>query len=210
MTGYHVRAWGTASSPSSVLEDTWTRGVPAIGAAGRASSAGPWADVVVGRTVGSRLLVVLPRMGERPATAVVLDLVGVVDGTGAGGRAVRGRSAEGFPRVEGAPGTAPTVADLDGVGTPSRPRSRLLVAGEGAEIARRGSLVVQLVEVDLPSGETVNSTWGGVPLLLPAAEVLARVSALDDARVGSRVVAVLPGSGAVRARVLVLDVLAQV
>ena len=123
---------------------------------------------------------------------------------------MRGRSAKGFPRVEGEPGTAPTVADLEGVGTPSRPRSRLLVAGQGAEIARRGSLVVHLVEVDLPSGETVNSTWGGVPLLLPAAEVLARVSALDDARVGSRVVAVLPGSGAVRARVLVLDVLAQV
>lgn len=209
VTAYHEQSWAGGATASATLGSTWARGVPALAVAGRPSAVAPWGDVLAGRRVGARLLVVRPASSRGPASAVVLDLLRVVPRT-APGNAVPDRGTKGFPRVAGAPGAVPVVRGLAAVGTPSRPVSRLLVAGRGRPLQAGRTYVVQLVEIDLATRRTVNSTWRGTPLLLPAAGVLDRVRALRGAAVGSRAVAVLPAAGTTPARVLVLDVVAQV
>ncbi|WP_088320896.1 hypothetical protein [Kineosporia sp. R_H_3] len=218
VTGYHVQSWGSGGAPSATLDDTWARGLPRLGIAGP-TSADAWAKVVVGRRAGSRLLVVAPSAdgwapgaaGAKGPVAVVLDVVDVVEPGGAGaGTAVRGGAGGGYPTVVGAPGKAPTVTSVVAVGTSKKRRSRLLVEGTGDPVDAKRTLVVQLLEVDGETGRTVNSTWGGSPVLMPGRAVLKTVPALKAAGVGSRAVAVLPATSTTHARVLVLDVLDQV
>jgi hypothetical protein len=219
VTGVHVQSWGSGGAPSATLEDTWARGLPRLGAAGSASATNAWAGVVVGRRAGSRLLVVAPTadgwtagaQGAPGPVAVVLDVVDVVDPAGAGaGTAVPAGAAGGYPTVVGKPGKRPTVTSVVAVGTSKKARSRLLVTGSGDPVDGRRTLVVQLLEVDGETGRTVNSSWGGSPLLMPGKAVLRTVPALKEAGVGSRAVAVLPATSTTHARVLVLDVLDQV
>lgn len=210
---YQITTWGSSTAKPQVLDDAFARKSPVALVVGARQALDDWDAALVGQTVGSRVLLLLPGTGGTSATArakaVVVDILGVLpaDGTAAG-TAVDRRP--GLPEVVSGPDHRPRVGSVDGV-TGRTAASQLVLAGTGPAISRGRTLVLQVLQADATTGKTLSQTWGGVPMLQRADQLQALVPALVSARVGSRAVAVLPApGGAAHAQVLVLDVVGQV
>jgi hypothetical protein len=103
---------------------------------------------------------------------------------------------------------------VKGVKVGSQPVSALLIKGTGATIDPAKSLALEVIQTDVATGKQTQETWGSGLQVLPARQVISALSALENAKVGSRAVAVLPaeggGNGAqTPASIVVVDVIGQ-
>lgn len=184
-----------------------------------------WDRALVGRRVGSRLLLVLPpadgygKAGNPQAGITGSDtIVFVVDllatygrGAGADPRAVfLARSAHGVT-VTGRPGKVPTVSVARDAPLPRAVSVAVLDRGHGRKIVP-GLVVFQFVAVNLSSRKVATSTWKtGIPEDAPVGDP-AQPSALDvlaGVRVGSRVLLEIPKSSSNPPYALAIDIVAE-
>jgi FKBP-type peptidyl-prolyl cis-trans isomerase len=222
IANYKLQTWGSKSSKPAVVDDSFARGTPVAAIVGAGQVVKGWDGALIGQRVGSRVLltlpadrIVTPTNGQSGASQIAEPMVMVVDILGvmardaaATGKSVALEVAPGMPVVKSQPGKRPEVTSVEGIRPEGGP-SQLLVDGEGAAIVKGKTLILQTIQIDAVTRQTLNQTWGGTPMLSRADELLARVPALSGSRVGSRALAVLPAVGSGHAQVLVVDVISQ-
>jgi hypothetical protein len=113
------------------------------------------------------------------------------------------------------------ITSVAGVTAPTSPTSKLLVQGSGAKIDSSKTLVLQLVQTDIATGQQTQSSWGKQPQLISAQSVLSVAAALAGQSIGARAVVLLPATAAqpasptsaaqpaTPAQVLIIDVVGQ-
>jgi peptidylprolyl isomerase len=187
-----------------------------------------WDKTLVGQKVGSRVLLSIPPGDAYGATAnssnelsgkallFVVDLVDAISpNTAATGTPVA-TLPPGMPAVSSEPGKKPVITSVQGVKVGSEPVSALMIEGKGARIDPAKSLALEIVQTDAATGKQTQETWGGALQVTPAQQVISALSALKEAKVGSRAIAVLPGDGATGAAgaqnptsIVIVDVVGQ-
>jgi FKBP-type peptidyl-prolyl cis-trans isomerase len=236
VTNYVGEIWPTkAGSAPTVFDSSFARGAPAGFVLGTGAVIPGFDKTLVGKRMGTRMLLSIPptdgygSSGNSQAGISGTDtLVFVVDlladykpNASAPGVADSQALPTGWPKITGVPGQPPQITSVAGVKAPTSPTSKLLVKGTGAKIDSSKSLVLQLVETDIATGQQTQTTWGKQPELAPAQNVLSVITAISGQNVGSRAVALLPATPAqaatataaaqpaTPAQVLVLDVVGQ-
>jgi peptidylprolyl isomerase len=233
---YLGEIWPTRTgSPAKVFDSSFSRGAPTGFVIGTGAVIPGFDKTLVGRRLGSRMVLSVPPAdgygpsGNSQAGISGTDtLVFVVDlladfkpNASAPGTAVGGLPATGWPKITNPAGRAPTVTSVSGVKAPSAPTSKLVVKGRGAKIDTNKTLVLQLVQTDIPTGKQTQSSWGKQPQLVTAKNVLSVASALNGQSIGARAVVLLPATPAqpgsatapsqpaTPAQVLIIDVVGQ-
>lgn len=232
IANYVGETWG---AKPHVFDSSFSRGEPAGFVIGKGRVIPGWDKTLVGKRLGSRMLLTIPPAdgygagGNSQAGITGTDtLVFVVDlvadykpNASAPGVVASDVPATGWPKITNVPGKRPTITSVAGVKAPSSPESKLLVKGSGAKIDTSKTLVLQLVQTDVASGNQTHATWGSAPQLVPAANVLQVLDALKGQSVGARAVALLPATPAQAgtatsaaqpaspAEILVVDVVGQ-
>jgi peptidylprolyl isomerase len=228
--------WPTkAGSEPQVFDSSFNRGAAAGFVIGTGAVIPGFDKTLVGKRMGTRMLLSIPPAdgygpsGNSQAGISGTDtLVFVVDlltdykpNASAPGVAAGPLPATGWPKVTSPPGQEPKITSVAGVQAPTSPTSKLLVTGSGAKIDPTKTLVLQLVETDLATGQQSHSTWGQQPQLVAARAVLPLVSALAGQSIGARAVALVPATPAQPAtataaaqpaspaQVLIIDVVGQ-
>lgn len=211
---YAGQLWDTGEE----FDSSWSRGEPAAFTIGVQQVIAGWDEGLVGQTVGSRVLLVIPpdlgygdqESGAIPPESTLVFVVDIrdsysVDDT-VGGTPVTDLP-DGLPTVTGEPGEEPTV-DVEGVEPPAESTSVVVVEGSGDPIGDDANLVAHAVQVSLDTGEVLGSTWEESPLSVPVAGLPGLSEALEGQAAGTRVVTVLTeDDGQGQAVVLVLDIL---
>jgi peptidylprolyl isomerase len=189
-----------------------------------------WDKGLVGLTIGSRVLLVLPpvdgygktgntQAGITPTDtlAFVVDLVASYAKTVAGDlHAVPQKVASGLPVVDGALGVQPKLTVPKGLKAPTKLATVLLDKGHGAP-AKAGMVILQYVVVDWTTDKVVESTWTtGTPdgELIGASEDGSSVlNGLVGLPIGSRVLLDIPAStsssGTTPAAAIAIDIIAE-
>jgi peptidylprolyl isomerase len=216
LADYSGVLWDTGEE----FDSSWSRGEPAAFGIGTGAVIEGWDEGLVGQTIGSRVLLVIPpelAYGDEDTPAIPggSTLVFVVDvrdafsaADAAQGPAVTDLP-DGLPQVSGAAGEQPQIS-VDGAETPAQSDSVLLVEGGGDPLDADGTLVVHAVQSSLTSGEVLFSTWDGAPVPLDAAGLPGLAEALDGADAGARALTRISAEdNAGEPLVLVVDVLAS-
>ncbi len=235
VANYVGQTWAPKNGKSAPFDSSFTRGAPAAFVVGVGRVIPGWDKTVVGKTLGSRLLVTVPPAdgyganGQPNAGITGTDtLVFVIDlvadykpDASAPGTAVANLPGHGLPKITNVPGAKPDITSTAGVKVPTKPTSTLLVKGSGPKIDTTKTLVMQLVQTDLATGRHTQATWGQAPQTAPAQNVLRLADKLTGQNIGSRVVVLLPATPATPAtgqqpaqqaappEVLVIDVVGQ-
>lgn len=232
---YEGQTWANKAGKVNVFDSSFSRGAPDPFVIGIGDVIAGWDTALVGKQLGSRVLLTVPpadgygATGQPSANITGTDtLVFVVDlvaaygpDASAPGTAVSNIPTSGLPKITNTVGQQPTIVSTAGVSVPTTPASTLLVAGTGAKIDSAKTLVLQLVETDLATGKDTQSSWGQAPQTDPASSVLGIADKLTGQNIGSRVVVLLPAAPAVAAtttsaaqpatppQVVVIDVIGQ-
>ena len=236
VTNYVGEIWPTkVGSQPKVFDSSFSRGAPAGFVIGTGAVIPGFDKTLVGKQLGTRILLSIPpadgygTSGNSQAGISGTDtLVFVVDlladykpNASAAGTADSQLPATGWPKITNTPGREPAVTSVAGVKAPTSPTSKLLVKGSGAPIDPGKTLVLQLVQTDIPTGQQTQSSWGKQPQLVSAQNVLSVVAALNGQKIGARAVALLPATPAqpatataaaqpaTPAQVLIVDVVGQ-
>ena len=200
------------------FDSSWSRGEPAAFGIGVGAVIAGWDSGLVGKTVGDRVLLVIPpelgygeegTPGGIPGNATLVFVVDIREAFGAtddvGGSEVTDLP-DGLPAVEGDPGEPPTI-DVSSASEPAESTSVVVVEGDG-EVLEGDAVVVHAVQAPLSTGEIVFSTWDAAPEALPRDGLPGLADALDGATVGTRIVSVVSAEdNEGESIVLVLDVL---
>lgn len=154
-------------------------------------SIGSGADQFFGcATIGSRLVMALPKTQSSAAAVWVLDVLGVSP------KAAWGEDqapTDGFPTVELADDGAPTVTLPEG-DMPTAFEKAVLKKGDGAVVQNGDNVTVQYHGVSWNSGEVFDQSWGKAPFSFVAGNGVVQgfTDAVVGETVGSQVIAVLP------------------
>jgi peptidylprolyl isomerase len=234
VANYLGQTWAPKSGKANVFDSSFSRGQPAAFAIGTGKVIPGWDKTLVGKKLGSRVLLTIPpadgygSTGQPDANISGTDtLVFVVDlvaayhsGASAPGQAIA-KLPGGLPKFSNVPAKEPKLISTKGVTTPKAPKSTLVVKGTGPKIDSSKTLVMEFVEADLATGKNSQSTWQGAPQVAAAQDVLGVADALNGQNVGSRAVVLLPATPAVAgsatqqaqpaapAQVLIVDVVGQ-
>jgi peptidylprolyl isomerase len=235
IANYVGRTWVPKAGKTDPFDSSFARGAPASFVIGAGKVIPGWDKALVGKKLGSRLLVTVPPAdgygaNGQPSAGItgtdtlvfVIDLVAAYKpNASAPGKVAQNIPTSGVPKVAGAPGTKPEITSTAGVKVPTQPTSTLLVTGTGPKIDAAKTLVLQFVQADLATGKGAQSTWGQGPQTAPAKNVLNLAGKLTGQNIGSRVVVALPptpatpasatqaAQPAIPAQVVVIDVVGQ-
>ncbi|MCI0687266.1 MAG: FKBP-type peptidyl-prolyl cis-trans isomerase [Sporichthyaceae bacterium] len=193
---------------NKVFDSSWGRG-PVTFQIGVQPLIAGWVKGLIGKKVGSRVLLVVPpedgygAPGQPDAgirgddtLVFVVDLLGGFSRDAAAAGAKQQLSDPGLPSVSGQPGSRPKIGVLTGTTPPADLISRPVVAGTGPEVRSGDLVVVQYVGVNWRDGQEFDSSWGHevpVALRLTESEVIKGwVQGLAGSKVGSRVLLVIP------------------
>lgn len=230
VVNYLGQTWKPKDGKEKVFDNSFDRGQPAGFQIGTGNVIPGWDTVLVGKKIGSRVLMSVPpeqaygKKGEAKdgqqehelageTLVFVVDILDSLDkDLAADGEPATGSLPSGFPKVSSEPGKKPTITSVEGVKADSSPGSALLLTGRGETIDAKKSLAMELIQTDAATGKQTQQTWGRALELVPASQVLSVATALKDQKVGSRAVAVVPGqsgSSASEATVLVIDIIGQ-
>jgi peptidylprolyl isomerase len=235
IANYVGQTWAPKSGKPNVFDSSFSRGTAAAFIIGTGKVIPGWDKTLVGKKLGSRVLLTIPpadgygATGQSSANITGTDtLVFVVDliatykpNASAPGTVVTNLPATGLPKITNVPGQAPKVTGTAGVKVPTAPTSTLLVKGSGAKIDTTKTLVLQLVQTDLTTGKNPQTTWGDGPQAAAATDVLQLADKLTGQNIGSRAVVLLPATAAVPAsatqaaqpavppEILIVDVVGQ-
>lgn len=235
VANYLGETWAPKNGKATPFDSSFSRGTPASFVIGTGKVIPGWDKTLVGKTLGSRLLVTVPPIdgygasGQPNAGITGTDtLVFVIDlvadykpGASAPGTVVRNIPGTGLPKITNVPGKKPTIISTAGVKVPKQPTTTLLVTGSGAKIDSSKTLVLQLVQTDLATGKHTQATWGQGPQTVAAQSVLQLAGKLTGQNIGSRAVVLLPATPATPAsstqpaqpatppQILIIDVVGQ-
>lgn len=235
VANYVGETWAPKNGKANAFDSSFSRGAPSSFVIGRGQVIPGWDKTIVGKKLGTRLLMTLPpadgygASGQSNAGISGTDtLVFVVDliadykpDASAPGTVVAGIPTSGLPKIDNVPGKKPAVVSTAGVKAPSKPRSTLLVKGSGTKIDPSKTLVLQLVQTDIATGKKTQATWGVAPQTVAAQSVLNLVDKLKDQNVGSRAIVLIPATPATPAsatqaarpaqppQILIVDVVGQ-
>jgi peptidylprolyl isomerase len=235
VANYVGQTWAPKAGKPNVFDSSFQRGQPAAFVIGKSQVIPGWDKTIVGKTVGSRMLLTVPpadgygSSGQSSANISGTDtLVFVVDlvatyppGASAPGKAVANVATAGLPKIADVPGKEPKVLSVTGVKAPKSPVSTLLVTGTGEKIDTSKTLVLELVETDIATGKQSQSTWQTGVQTVAAQSVLGVAAKLSGQNIGSRAVVLVPAapataatasqaaSPATPASVLIIDVVGQ-
>jgi peptidylprolyl isomerase len=235
VANYVGQTWAEKSGQVNVFDSSFSRGTPAAFLIGAGAVIPGWDDTLVGKKLGSRVLLTIPPADGYGSTGAstanisgtdtlvfVVDLIATYKpDASAPGTAVTDLPTAGLPKIINTVGKQPTIVSTAGVKVPAAPVSTLLVSGTGAKIDSTKTLVLQLVQTDLATGKSTQSTWGQAPQSDPASSILGIADKLTGQNIGSRVVVLLPAAAAVAATatsasepatppvVLIIDVVGQ-
>lgn len=233
---YIGEIWPTkAGTPAKVFDSSFSRGAPTGFVIGTGAVIPGFDKTLVGRRLGSRMLLSIPpadgygASGNSQAGISGTDtLVFVIDlladykpNASAPGAVDSQMPAAGWPKITNTPAQEPKITSVAGVKAPTAPISKLLVKGDGARIDPSKTLVLQLVQTDIPTGQQTESSWGKQPQLVSAKNVLTVATALTGQSVGARAIVLLPATPAQPAtatatsqpaspaQILIIDVVGQ-
>lgn len=211
VANYVGQTWAPKKGKPNVFDSSFSRGTPAAFVIGAGQVIPGWDKTLVGKKVGSRVLLTIPpadgypdgqpsaNISKTDTLVFVVDLVGAYPpGASAPGTAVSTIPA-GWPKISNVAGKEPKILSTAGVTAPAQPKSLLVVTGSGAAIDPAKTLVMEAVEADLATGKNSQSTWAQAPQAATAQDVLGIASALTGQKVGSRVMVLLPATAAVAA-----------
>ena len=213
IANYVGQTWAPKSGKANVFDSSFARGAPAAFVIGAGQVIPGWDKTLVGKTLGSRLVLTVPpadgygASGQSSAGISGTDtLVFVVDlintykpDASAPGTVVGNIPSNGLPKITNVPGKKPQITSTAGVKVPTQPTSTLLVTGSGPKIDTAKTLVLQLVQTDLATGKNTQATWGQAPQTVAAQNVLSIANKLTGQNIGSRAVVLLPATPAVPA-----------
>lgn len=233
---YQGDVWPTkVGAAPKVFDSSFSRRAPTGFVIGTGAVIPGFDKTLVGRRLGSRLILSIPpadgygSSGNSQAGISGTDtLVFVIDllsdfkpSASAPGTVDSQLPATGWPKITNTPAHEPSVTSVAGVKAPSAPTSKLLVKGSGAKIDPTKTLVLQLVQTDIPTGKQSQSSWGKDPQLVSAKDVLSVAAALNGQSIGARAVVLLPATAAQPAsatassqpaspaQILIIDVVGQ-
>jgi peptidylprolyl isomerase len=235
IANYAGQTWAPKSGKPNLFDSSFSKGTPAAFVIGVGQVIPGWDKTLVGKKLGSRLLLTLPpadaygKTGQPSANISGTDtLVFLVDlvaayapNASAPGTVVGNIPKAGLPVFTNTPGKEPKITSTAGVKVPKQPMSTLLVTGEGAAINPSKTLVLQLVQTDIATGKKTQATWGQAPQTVAAQSVLSLASTLTGQKIGSRAIVLLPATPATAAtatqaaepasppEILVIDVIGQ-
>ncbi len=219
---YLGQTWKPKANKENVFDNSFDRKQPAAFPIGVGQVVKGWDEALVGKRVGSRVLLTLPpdkayggkASGSIPANSTlvfVVDLVNAFDkGSTASGAPVK-ELPPGLPTVsDGGAGKAPSVT-IGSAKAPKKPTATVLIKGDGASLDGAKNIAVQVQEVSWPKGATVSSTYGSSPAALPLQQLTSQLPALGAAlkgqQTGTRVLLTLPAQGTTRpAEAAVVDI----
>lgn len=222
---YLGQTWKKKDGKVNIFDNSYDRDVQSAFTIGVGGVIPGWDSTIPGQKIGSRLLISVPPelgYGEEKSKdnelagetlVFVIDVYGAYDEKAAGhGEAVTPPS-EGLPQVESKVGQPPVIKSTKGVSADGdKPRSALLIKGDGDPINPDGKLIFQFTEADGKTGASHGSTWetGGAKIAT-AKQILDTAPALKDAKIGSRVAIVTPSKtgAAGSTTVVVVDVIDQ-
>jgi peptidylprolyl isomerase len=193
---------------NKVFDNSWDRGVPAGFPIGIGSVIPGWDEGLVGKKVGSRVLLVIPPAkgyGEQgqPAADIKGDdtLVFVVDirGSHAAKAGAEGKQVstggDALPMVAGGAGK-PKITIPKGGKPPAKLVNQTVIEGTGAPVEKEQLLVVQYVGVTWRDGKQFDASWDrGQPAPFPIGMgqvIQGWDRGLIGSKVGSRVLLVIP------------------
>lgn len=207
-----------------VFDDSFDRQAPSAVVIGRGKVITGWDDVLVGVTVGSRVVMSvppdkaygaagLPRAGIRGADTLVfvVDVVAAYNRSARGDAraAVRNAATPGVT-VKGAVGAVPTVAVSKGAKAPATPTLTVLARGAGAPVTP-GLLVVQYVATRYSGGAGGSTYARGTPAGVVVGDASGHrpFDLLRGVPLGSRVLLEVPASKRTAAVAVVVDLVGQ-
>lgn len=235
IANYAGQTWAPKSGKPNLFDSSFAKGTPAAFVIGVGQVIPGWDKTLVGKKLGSRLLLTLPpsdaygTAGQPSANISGTDtLVFLVDlvaayapGASAPGTVVGTIPKTGLPVFTNTPGKEPKITSTAGVKVPKQPASTLLVTGAGAPINPAKTLVLQLVQTDIATGKNTQATWGQGPQTVAAQSVLGLADVLTGQKIGSRAIVLLPATPATEAtattaaqpatppEILIIDVIGQ-
>ncbi len=201
------------------FDSSWSRGEPAAFGIGVGQVIEGWDTGLVGQTVGSRVLLVIPPdlgYGDQESESIpagstlvfVVDIRDTFSAEEAAGGTPVDNLPEGLPTVSGEPGSEPTVAVQDAQ-APATSSSVVVVEGAGEAIDPEATVVAHASQVSYDTGEVVASTWDTAPVAIDATAIPGLAEAIVGASVGTRVLSLIAAeddpSG--QGQIVVLDVL---
>jgi peptidylprolyl isomerase len=195
-----------------VFDESFGKGAPVGFPIGVGKVIPGWDEKLVGVKAGSRVLLSIPpdkgykAEGNREAgikgddtLLFVVDVLGSYDpSSGANGAPVAAGAVAGLPTVTGAVGKKPTIT-VPKTAPPKQFVAKTLVQGNGPEVKKGQVAVHQYAATSWSTGKILDSSWerpeGPTPVALPVGTgqlVPGWEQALVGAKVGSRILAVLP------------------
>jgi peptidylprolyl isomerase len=235
VANYVGETWTPKNGKPSAFDSSFTRGAPAAFLIGAGRVIPGWDKTLVGKKLGSRVLLTLPPAdgygaNGQPNAGIsgtdtlvfVVDLVAAYKPDASAPGTVVGNLPTGsLPKITNVPGKEPKIISTAGLKAPTQPTSTLVVTGSGPKIDTAKTLVLQLVQTDLASGKQTQATWGQAPQTVPAQNVLRLADKLTGQNIGSRAVVLLPAAPATPAtasqaaqpatppEILIVDVVGQ-
>lgn len=155
----------------TVLAQSYASGKPTLIPIGVGQTLPGWDTGLVGKRVGSRVVIVTPPdqgLGPQGNTALkvtgtdtlvsVFDVLNVFNGSSsATGKEVA--AVAGLPTVSATPGAAPKIAFPTGYAPGPKLAVQPLLAGSGPPVAKGETIVAQYVGVIAGSGKVFDSSW---------------------------------------------------
>lgn len=229
VANYVGETWAEKDGKVNVFDSSFSRGTPAPFPIGVGHVVPGWDTVLVGKRLGSRVLMTLPpadgygSKGNSGANIASTDtLVFLVDliqdykpDASAPGTAVADVPTSGWPTVVNTVGKQPQITSVAGVKEPDDYTSTLLVKGSGPAIDSKKTLMLQIVQTDLATGKNTTKTWGTGVQAVPASTVFQVAGKLSGQNIGARALVLVPQtvdqstSEAQPAQILVIDVVGQ-
>lgn len=226
IVNYLGETWDLKDGKPNVFDNSYDRKQVSGFPIGTGQVIAGWDKTMVGQKLGSRVLLNIPPADGYGATPdsgsqlagktllFVVDLIAAISPDAAATGTAVTTLPPGLPAISSQPGKKPTITSVKGVKVGSQPVSALLIKGTGATIDPAKSLALQVLQTDVATAKQTKETWGGGLQVIPAQQVISALSVLENAKVGSRAVAVLPaesgGSGTqTPASIVVVDVIGQ-
>jgi peptidylprolyl isomerase len=206
-----------------VFDNSYDRGVPAGFPIGVGQVIPAWDKVLVGKTVGSRILMTVPPSDGYGSTGnssagikgtdtlvFVVDIVATYPATAAGQTTATPQPQPAdHPQVTGPLGKAPTVTVAAGTPKPTKAVTYIVAKGTGA-LAADGELIVQYTAVSW-AGKTVQSSWTSGPATVAVGPDSggSPFDTLVGVPIGSRVLTLVPESDGQGPYAVAVDIIAQ-